>query len=123
MSPVSHIDVARARRSRRVLFVGNPSRYNEVSQWASVRQWVTVHGMELIRELDGDVLCAIVTDDVLDGACSPRDSATMNKARALGVVCVSHHDTSRIWEITARVRTRGTDAANKLPSRTRHGGA
>ena len=106
MSPISSIEVARARRSRRVLFVGNPTRYNDVSQWAMVRQWVALHGMEPIRELEGDVLCVIVTEDILDGRCSPKESAAVQHARALGVPCISVHDTTLIWQVTARVRAR-----------------
>ncbi|MBA8959297.1 hypothetical protein ACVH9Z_03805 [Rhodococcus opacus] len=106
MSPISSIEVARARRSRRVLFVGNPTRYNDVSQWAMVRQWVALHGLEPIREFEGDVLCVIVTEDILDGRCSPKESAAVQHARALGVPCISVHDTTLIWQVTARVRSR-----------------
>ncbi len=106
MSPISSIEVARARRSRRVLFVGNPTRYNDVSQWAMVRQWVALHGLEPIREFEGDVLCVIVTEDILDGRCSEKESATVQHARALGVPCISVHDTTLIWQVTARVRAR-----------------
>ncbi|MDF3308850.1 hypothetical protein P3H15_27925 [Rhodococcus sp. T2V] len=106
MSPISSIEVARARRSRRVLFVGNPTRYNDVSQWAMVRQWVALHGLEPIREFEGDVLCVIVTEDILDGRCSAKESDTVQRARALGVPCISVLDTTRIWQVTARVRSR-----------------
>ncbi|MDH6287822.1 hypothetical protein [Rhodococcus opacus] len=106
MSPISSIEVARARRSRRVLFVGNPTRYNDVSQWAMVRQWVALHGLEPIRELEGDLICVIVTEDILDGRCSPKESAAVQHARALGVPCISVHDTTLIWQVTARVRSR-----------------
>ncbi|UOT05813.1 hypothetical protein MPY17_08775 [Rhodococcus opacus] len=106
MSPISSIEVARARRSRRVLFVGNPTRYNDVSQWAMVRQWVALHGLEPIREFEGDVLCVIVTEDILDGRCSEKESAAVQHARALGVPCISVHDTTLIWQVTARVRAR-----------------
>ncbi|MFC0450881.1 hypothetical protein [Rhodococcus jostii] len=106
MSPISSIEVARARRSRRVLFVGNPIRYNDVSQWAMVRQWVALHGLEPIRELDGDVLCVIVTEDILDGRCSAKETDAVEHARALGVPCISVHDTTLIWQATARVRAK-----------------
>jgi len=111
MSPISSIEVARARRSRRVLFVGNPTRYNDVSQWAMVRQWVALHGLEPIRELEGDVLCVIVTEDILDGRCSPKESAAVQHARARGVPCISVHDTTLIWQVTARVRSRIRESA------------
>lgn len=111
MSPISSIEVARARRSRRVLFVGNPTRYNDVSQWAMVRQWVALHGLEPIRELEGDVLCVIVTEDILDGRCSPKESAAVQHAHALGVPCISVHDTTLIWQVTARVRSRIRESA------------
>ena len=84
-----------------MLFVGNPTRYNDVSQWAMVRQWVALHGMEPIRELEGDVLCVIVTEDILDGRCSPKELAAVQHARALGVPCISVHDTTLIWQVTA----------------------
>ncbi|BAH53724.1 hypothetical protein [Rhodococcus opacus] len=106
MSPISSIEVARARRSRRVLFVGNPTRYNDVSQWAMVRQWVALHGLEPIREFEGDVLCVIVTEDVLDGRCAAKESDAVQRARALGIPCISVHDTTLIWQVTARVRSR-----------------
>ncbi|MFC9553324.1 hypothetical protein ACFTWF_20960 [Rhodococcus sp. NPDC056960] len=123
MSPISSIEVARARRSRRVLFVGNPTRYNDVSQWAMVRQWVALHGLEPIRELDGNVLCVIVTEDILDGRCSARETATVQQARALGVPCISVHDTTQIWQVTARVRARiGRSPVGASP-RFRHDGA
>ena len=111
MSPISSIEVARARRSRRVLFVGNPTRYADVSQWAMVRQWVALHGLEPIRELEGDVLCVIVTEDILDGRCSPKESAAVQHARARGVPCISVHDTTLIWQVTARVRSRIRESA------------
>ncbi|TQC50533.1 hypothetical protein EEB14_03955 [Rhodococcus sp. WS4] len=105
MSAISKIEVARARRSRRVLFVGNPTRYNDVSQWAMVRQWVVIHGLEPVRDFDGDVLCVIVTEDILDGACSPKETIALQHARALGVPCISVHDTTLIWQTTrSRIR-------------------
>ncbi|MCQ4120954.1 hypothetical protein [Rhodococcus tibetensis] len=123
MTTVSHIEVARARRSRLVLFIGNPTSYYEVTRWAKLRQWMAAHGLEPVRELDGDILCAIVTDDVLDGVGSPKDEATTQRARETGVPCVSLHDTSRILGLTARARTRSMPTAGGVSAHTRHEGA
>ncbi|MCQ4120939.1 hypothetical protein [Rhodococcus tibetensis] len=106
MSPISDIAAARSRRSRRLLFVGNPTRHSDVSQWAMVRQWVMLQGLEPIRSFGGDVLCVIVTEDVLDGRCSSADSLLVRQARDNGVPCISVHDTTTIWHTTARVRAR-----------------
>lgn len=104
MATVTHIDIARARRSRRVLFIGNPTRYKEVSHWAMVKQWMVVHGLEPVRKIDGPALCAIVTEDVLDGIGSPQDALTVQHAREQGIPVISVHDSTQIWQATARVR-------------------
>ncbi|MEV0945363.1 hypothetical protein [Rhodococcus sp. NPDC049939] len=106
MSRITNIEVARARRSNRVMFIGSPTRYNDVSRWAMVRQWAMIHGLEPISKFDGDVLCAIVTEDVLDGVCSPKDSVAFRRAEELGVPCISVYDTAQIWQVTAKVRAR-----------------
>jgi hypothetical protein len=104
--PVLRIDIARARRSRRVLFVGNPTRYVEVSYWSMVKQWMVVRGLEPVRNPDGDVLCVVVTEDVLDGVCSTKDAETIERLRGRGVPVISVHATTQIWRATARVRAR-----------------
>ncbi|MDV7243711.1 MULTISPECIES: hypothetical protein [Rhodococcus] len=106
MAPISDIRAARCRRSRRVLFVGNPTRHSDVSQWAMVRQWVVLQGLEPIRSFGDDVLCVIVTEDVLDGRCSSAESLVVRQARDSAVPCISVHDTTTIWHTTARVRAR-----------------
>ncbi|PQP15065.1 hypothetical protein [Rhodococcus opacus] len=105
------MDVARARRSRRVLFVGNPARYVEVSYWAMVKQWMVVHGLEPVRNPDGDVLCVVVTEDVLDGVCSTQDAETIERLRGRGVPVIDVHDTTQIWQATSRVRARLAESA------------
>ena len=123
MPTVSRIEVARARRSRLVLFVGNPTSYREVTEWAKLRQWVTAHGLKPIREFNGDVLCVVATVDVMDGVGSAKDSAMMQRAQEAGVPCVGVHETSRIWELTARARARSDQAVDGLVARKRHEGA
>lgn len=110
-APILHMDVARARRSRRVLFVGNPARYVEVSYWAMVKQWMVVHGLEPVRNPDGDVLCVVVTEDVLDGVCSTQDAETIERLRGRGVPVIDVHDTTQIWQATSRVRARLAESA------------
>ncbi len=121
MSNISSIEVARARRSHRVLFIGNPTRYNDVSRWAMVRQWAVIHGLEPISEFEGDVLCVIVTEDVLDGVCSPTDLIAIRQAEALGVPCISVIDTTQIWQVTARVRARISQSRTAETQMTRSG--
>ncbi|QHE71068.1 hypothetical protein GFS60_04666 [Rhodococcus sp. WAY2] len=106
-----------------VLFVGNPTSYLEVTHWAKLRQWVTAQGLKPIRELNGDVLCVIATADVIDGAGSAKDSAIMQRAQETGVPCFGVHETSRIWELTARARARSDRAVDGPLARTRHEGA
>jgi rRNA-processing protein FCF1 len=71
-----------------------------------VKQWMVVRGLEPVRNPDGDVLCVVVTDDVLDGACSTKDAETIERLRGRGVPVISVHDTTQIWRATARVRAR-----------------
>jgi hypothetical protein len=123
MSTVTHIDTARARRSRKVLFIGNPTGYNEVSQWAMVKQSLVADGFEPVRTIDGPTLCAIVTDDVLDAAGSPHDARTIEHAREQGVQCISVTDTTRIWQATARVRARIAQNAPAARVSPHHQGA
>ncbi|MFC9549314.1 hypothetical protein ACFTWF_00510 [Rhodococcus sp. NPDC056960] len=78
--------------TRRVLFVGNPGAGTERTQWAVLRQWASDRGMESISECEGDVVCAIATEDVLDGLCTPSDAMAMQLARARGVPCVGVRD-------------------------------
>lgn len=104
MTHISIIDIARPCRSRQVLFIGNPTSYSEVTLWATVRKWIAQQGLEPTQEIDGDTLCVIVTEDVLDGKCSPSDAVAIARARADGVPCLSVHDTRRIWDATARAR-------------------
>lgn len=85
-------------RSGRVLFIGNPSAFTEVTEWATMKQWAAEHGLELTRDPDGDMICAIATEDVLDGMCSPSDAMAMQRTRVRGVPCVSVHDARRIWD-------------------------
>ncbi|MDV7354478.1 hypothetical protein R4282_15865 [Rhodococcus oxybenzonivorans] len=120
MTTVSRIEAARARKSRLVLFVGNPTSFLEVTQWAKLRQWVTAHGMKPIRDLDDGVLCLIATADVVDGVGSEKDSAMLQRAQEAGVPCVGIHETSRIWELTARARARSSPAIDGQCTSTRH---
>lgn len=75
--------------ARRVLFIGNPDPFTEVSQWAMLKQWAAEHGMEQARDPDADLLFVIATEDVLDGVCSPSEAMAVQRARADGVPCIS----------------------------------
>ncbi|AOW94239.1 hypothetical protein BFN03_01130 [Rhodococcus sp. WMMA185] len=121
MSHVTNIEVARARRSHRVLFIGNPTRYNDVSRWAMVRQWALIHGLEPISEFEGDVLCVIVTEDILDGIASESEKIALERAKSLGVPCISVYDTAQIWQVTARVRARLSQSRMAESRMTRSG--
>ncbi|WP_157951491.1 hypothetical protein [Rhodococcus opacus] len=57
-------------------------------------------GFEPVRTIDGPVLCAVVTDDVLRRAGSPYDTRTIAYAREQGMQCISMNDTTRIWQAT-----------------------
>ncbi|UOT06930.1 hypothetical protein MPY17_14845 [Rhodococcus opacus] len=81
-----------ANGTRRVLFVGRPCAGTELTRWVALRQWASDRGIESIIDCEGDVVCAIVTEDVLDGLCSPSDAMAMQLARARGVPCVGVRD-------------------------------
>ncbi|MHA4849403.1 hypothetical protein L1080_007605 [Rhodococcus sp. MSC1_016] len=74
---------------RTLLFVGNPDPGTELTQWLAMKQWASGRGIASISSCDGDVLCVIATEDVLDGLCTPAEAMAMQQARARGVPCVS----------------------------------
>ncbi|KXF48623.1 hypothetical protein AXA44_28520 [Rhodococcus sp. SC4] len=84
--------VETANGTRRVLFVGRPGGGTELTRWVALRQWASDRGIESISECEGHVVCAIATEDVLDGLCSPSDAMAMQLARARGVPCVGVRD-------------------------------
>ncbi|WP_328799790.1 hypothetical protein [Rhodococcus sp. WAY2] len=47
----------------------------------------------------------------------------MQRAQETGVPCFGVHETSRIWELTARARARSDRAVDGPLARTRHEGA
>ena len=78
--------------TRSVLFIGNPSTVTEVTHWAAVRHWTVEQGLKPVRELQGDVLCAIVTEAVADGTGASADAAVVQRVRARGLDCIPVYD-------------------------------
>ncbi|MDI9976066.1 hypothetical protein [Rhodococcus sp. IEGM 1307] len=78
--------------TRSVLFIGNPSTVTEVTHWAAVRHWTVEQGLKPVRELQGDVLYAIVTEAVADGTCASADAAVVQRVRARGLDCIPVYD-------------------------------
>ena len=78
--------------TRSVLFIGNPSTVTEVTHWAAVRHWTVEQGLKPVRELQGDVLFAIVTEAVADGSCASADAAVVQRVRARGLDCIPVYD-------------------------------
>ncbi|NGP05152.1 hypothetical protein G6038_06575 [Rhodococcus sp. 14C212] len=78
---------------KRLVLVGNPSDAAEVRHWAAVRRWAAHHGWETTRTVAGRTpWCAIVTEEVLTGNCSPAETATLDALRAAGIRCVRVHE-------------------------------
>ena len=77
---------------RSVLFIGNPSTVTEVTHWAAVRHWTVEQGLKPVRELQADVLYAIVTEAVADGTCVSADEAVVQRVRARGLDCIPVYD-------------------------------
>ena len=78
--------------TRSVLFIGNPSTVTEVTHWAAVRHWTVEQGLKPVRELQADVLYAIVTEAVADGSCASADAAVVQRVRARGLDCIPVYD-------------------------------
>ncbi|MDV7354410.1 hypothetical protein R4282_15505 [Rhodococcus oxybenzonivorans] len=78
---------------RRLLFIGNPTQFIEVIHWAAMRVWATGHGLETTRTFaGGPVVCAVATEDVLDGLCLPSEATMLQRVRREGIPCISVHD-------------------------------
>jgi len=78
--------------TRSVLFIGNPSTVTEVTHWAAVRHWTVEQGLKPVRDLQADVLYAIVTEAVADGTCPSADAAVVERVRARGLDCIPVYD-------------------------------
>ena len=78
--------------TRSVLFIGNPSTVTEVTHWAAVRHWTVEQGLKPVRELQADVLYAIVTEAVADGSCASADAVVVQRVRARGLDCIPVYD-------------------------------
>ena len=78
--------------TRSVLFIGNPSTVTEVTHWAAVRHWTVEQGLKPVRDLQADVLCAIVTEAVVDGTCASADAEVVQRVRARGLDCIPVYD-------------------------------
>lgn len=86
-----------------LLIVGDCSRVLDGARGAELRTWAREHGFGLTDTFAGGrVVCAIVAEEVLDGACSAAEAMTMQSVRAAGVPCVCVHDApARILEALA----------------------
>lgn len=77
---------------RRLLFVGHPDA-TEISQWTAVRAMAVQQGWQTTRKYaPGQISCAIVTENVLDGLCSPTEATIMHQLHADEVRCSSATD-------------------------------
>lgn len=84
--------------SRYLLFIGHPSDLREVAHWAAMRQWAPQYELELTRTFTaGPLVCAIATEDVLAGICSPSEATTMQKVVSNGVPCTN------VWQAPDRI--------------------
>jgi hypothetical protein len=55
--------------------------------------WATGHGLETTRTFaGGPVVCAVATEDVLDGLCLPSEATMLQRVRREGIPCISVHD-------------------------------
>lgn len=83
--------------SRFLLFIGRPSGLREVAHWAALCQWAPEYGLELTRTFAaGRLVCAIATEDVLGGNCSPSEATIIQKIVSNNVPCMN------IWEAPTR---------------------
>jgi len=74
---------------RRLLFVGYPDA-SEISQWAAVRAIAVQQGWQTTRTYTpGHIACAVVSENVLDGVCSPTEATLMHQLHADDVRCAS----------------------------------
>ncbi|KAF0963790.1 hypothetical protein [Rhodococcus sp. T7] len=78
--------------TRSVLFIGHPSTVTEVTHWAAVRHWTVEQGLKPVREFRGDVVCAIVTEAVVEGTCPSADAAVVQRVRSRGLDCIPVYD-------------------------------
>ncbi|MBH0122818.1 hypothetical protein ACWDUD_09820 [Rhodococcus sp. NPDC003382] len=77
---------------RRLLFVGHPDEA-EISQWTSVRDLASQQGWETTRRFTPDLItCAIATDDVLGGVCTPTEASTLRAVTASSIPCMRAGD-------------------------------
>ncbi|EME23096.1 hypothetical protein G419_04088 [Rhodococcus triatomae BKS 15-14] len=70
-------------RPRVLLFIGAES------ELAETRTWATGLGFTVTDTLSEDVDCAVVTENVLDGLCSPTDAVTRSRAEEAGLPLIS----------------------------------
>ncbi|KOS53918.1 hypothetical protein [Rhodococcus rhodochrous] len=92
-----------------LLIVGDCSRVLDGARGAELRSWAREHGFGLTDAFAGGrVVCAIVAEEVLDGACSVAEAMTMQAVRAAGVPCVCVHDAPE--RIPAALAGRGVPA-------------
>jgi hypothetical protein len=77
---------------RSVVLIGDPAELSEFSEWASAR------GVCMTRDVGSDSLCAIATEDVLDGNCTPDDALQLSAAAKLGVRCLNTAEGRRLLE-------------------------
>jgi len=77
---------------RRLLFVGHPDEA-EISQWTSVRDLASQQGWATTRRFTPDLItCAIATDDVLGGVCTPAEASTLHAVTASSIPCMRAGD-------------------------------
>ncbi|SEL00027.1 hypothetical protein [Rhodococcus maanshanensis] len=77
---------------RSVVLIGDPAELSEFSAWASA------HGVFIAEDVDSDSLCAIATEDALDGTCSPEDALLLSAADKLGLQCLNTAEGRRLLE-------------------------
>lgn len=82
-----------AASQEQLVLVGTPSDPATEAHWAAVLHWADQHGMETTRRVDGgQIRCAIVTEEVLDGMCSPAEAAALHALHTAGIRCVNVHE-------------------------------
>ena len=66
-----------------LLFIG------QAPELAETREWATACGFVVAEAFSADLERVIVTEDVLDGICSPGDAVLLSLAESAGVPVVS----------------------------------
>ncbi|MEE2031987.1 hypothetical protein [Rhodococcus chondri] len=78
---------------KRLVLVGTPSDAAAEAHWAEVQRWAARHGWEITCTVPEEgAWCAVATEEVLDGTCTPEEAMAMHAIRGAGIRCVSVYE-------------------------------